>query len=167
MLALQNTHSAPTQTQREVFARNEARWPTQGDLPAGALVEVSGPHARQAVAALLARYPNSPIAWVELNLQPVPYTLQGSGLNFLKTLFIDGRKDASWAASAMVSSGEFPFVVYGTTLTTDRELRRLLKQARITQTTCILVSSRPSSSTLFQLQLRTDEQGLSVWRRRK
>lgn len=155
---------APIEAQRDTFVRTETE--TFVDLPRGALVEISGPSARRAVAALLAQNPDQAVVWIERSLAPLPPELERIRLNFERVLFVHGDQDSSWAASAVLTTGLFPLVVFGAGYSNERELRRYLRQAKATNATFLVISERPTPSTLFSVQLLAGKNGLELLRRR-
>lgn len=159
-----NENSAPVEAPRESFAQNEPK-PIQF-LPKGALVEISGPGARAKAASFLAQLGDLPAAWIEWRLDPFPPELQRTRMNYDRVLFIHGEEDSSWAASALLRSGEFPIVVYNAPISNERELRRYLRLARDSGTTFVVLNEKASSSTLFHLQIRAEGGGTEILRRR-
>ncbi|MGZ3693379.1 MAG: hypothetical protein ACXWQO_04255 [Bdellovibrionota bacterium] len=156
---------APIEAQRETIVRN-VEPEAFIDLPRGGLVEISGPNARREVAALLAANPEQAVVWIERTLEPFPADLERMRLNFERVLFVHGDSDSSWAASAVLRTGLFPLVVFSAGYSNERELRRYLRQAKQTNATFLVISERPTPSTLFSVQLLAGKNGLELLRRR-
>lgn len=156
---------APIGAQRDTIVQKEPE--TFVDLPRGALTEISGPNARKHVAALIAQNPQVPVVWIERSLEPFPEEVQRIRMNFDRVLFVHGEQDSSWAASTMMNTGLFPLMVFGAGYRSERELRRYLKQAKSTNAAFLVVSERPTSSTLFAVQLHAGKNGIELLRRRQ
>lgn len=158
---------SPMQAQRDTFAPI-AQQEKFVDLPRGALVEISGPYARREVAAMLAKNPDQAVIWIEENLEPFPADLarMQSKMSFNRVLFVDGKEDSSWTASAVLKTGLFPLVIYAAGYANERELRRYLKQAKAANATFLVISERPTPSTLFSVQLLARKNGIELLRRR-
>jgi hypothetical protein len=133
----------------------------------GHLVEISGPDARRQAARLLASYPACPAAWIETSLDPFPEELMRFRLNWDKVLFVDGKKDSSWALSSFVRSGLFPFVVYYASYGQDKELRRLRRVAQATRTMVLLLRDDPLPAWQIHSQYRTHHGKLELVRGKK
>lgn len=133
----------------------------------GNLVEISGPDARRQAARLLAAYPGCPAAWIETSLEPFPDEIRHYRLNWDKILFVDGQKDAPWALSAFIRSGEFPFVVYYAPYGRDGELRKLRRLAKATNTMVLLLRDDPLPAWQIHSQYRTHHGKLELVRGKK
>jgi hypothetical protein len=156
---------APMVSQRDTFTQKSEQ-DKFVDLPRGSLVEISGPNARKAVAELLYGNPDQAVVWIERNLDPLPPDLEHIRLNFDRVLFVHGDTDSSWAASAILRTGLFPLVVFGAGYKNERELRRYLRQAKSTNAIFLVISERPTPSTLFSVQLLAGKNGIELLRRR-
>lgn len=132
----------------------------------GNLIEVSGPDARRQAARLLESYPLCAAAWIEQSLDPFPDEVRRYRLNWDKILFVDGKKDAAWALSAFVRSGEFPIVVYYAPYGQDKELRRLRRAARASGTMVLLLREEPFPAWQIHSQYRTHQGRLELVRGR-
>lgn len=138
--------------------------PNKGLLPEGSLIEISGPEARLQAARILAENRALPAAWIEQNLEALPENLFRMRMNFEKVLFINGRRDSTWAVSSMVASQEFPIVVYYAPYENEKFLRRLRRQARESGTTVLLLREEPCFSWTIRVQLRALNGRLEVLR---
>jgi hypothetical protein len=160
MFALQEVRSAPEpifQPQEEEGLR----------FCPGILVEIAGPDARAQAARLLESYPLCPAAWIEQSLEPFPDEVRRFRLNFDKVLFIDGKKDSSWALSACVRSGDFPVVVYYAPYGPDKELRRLKRMARASGTMVLLLREETRPAWQIHSQYSTHKGRLELVRGRR
>lgn len=162
---------APSEPARETTsstpASTRAPLPDNGLLPHGSLIEISGPDARLQAARILSENRGLPAAWIEQNLEALPDDLFRVRMNFEKTLFVNGRRDSTWAVSAMVSSGEFPIVVYYAPYENEMFLRRLRRHARESGATVLLLREEPCFSWTIRVQLRAIHGRLEVLRWRK
>jgi hypothetical protein len=137
-------------------------------IPRGCLVEISGKDATAQVASFLAEHRQLPVAWVEEDMKKLPEeALRAQNPNLKKILFLDGGKDSSWAANAMLKSENFPIVVYRAPYGDIKELRRFRFFARKANATMILLREEPCFSWPIGLQLRATQDGLEVLRRRR
>lgn len=164
--SLATPFEAPRESSPEAFPQN-APLPDGGYLPEGSLVEISGPEAHRQAARILAENRGLPAAWIEHNLEGMPDDVLRARLDFDKVLFINGRRDATWALSSMVTSKEFPIVVYCAPYENEKFLRRLRRQAKESGCTVLLLREEPCFSWTIRVQLRAVNGGLDVLRWRK
>lgn len=137
-------------------------------IPRGCLVEISGQDASVQAARFLAENRQLPVAWIEEDMKKLPEgAVRAQNPNLKKILFLDGGKDSSWAANAMLKSGEFPIVVYRAPYGDIKELRRFRFFARKHNATMILLREEPCFSWPIGLQLRSSAEGIEVLRRRR
>lgn len=141
--------------------------PDDGLLPEGSLIEISGPDARQQAARILAENRHLPAAWIEQNLEALPDDLMRTKMDFKKVLFINGRRDSTWAVSSVLTSACFPIVVYYAPYENEKFLRRLRRQARETGASVLLLRDEPCFSWTIRVHLRAANGKLDVLRWRK
>ena len=135
------------------------------DFPIG-VVEISGPERFEGAARFLEENPWFHAAWVEKDLSTLPDSVTARDLDLRKILFIDGGKDASWAVSSMLKSGEFPIVVYHAPYGEVKELRRFRRQALQAKATLILIREEPCVAWPISLHIRATRGKLDVLKRR-
>jgi hypothetical protein len=138
--------------------------PNDGLLPEGSLIEISGPDARLQAARILAENRELPAAWIEQNLEALPDELLRTRMDFKKTLFINGRRDSTWAVSSVLSSRCFPIVVYYAPYENEKFLRRLRRQARESGASVLLLRDEPCFSWTIRVHLRAQNGKLDVLR---
>ncbi|HEY8278423.1 MAG TPA: hypothetical protein VIH99_02290 [Bdellovibrionota bacterium] len=138
--------------------------PDGGLLPEGSLIEISGPEARIQAARILAENRGLPAAWIEQNLEALPDEVFRSKMDFKKTLFINGRRDSTWAISSLLRSRLFPLIVYYAPYENEKFLRRLRRQARQSGATVLLLREEPCFSWTIRVQLRALQGKLDVLR---
>ncbi len=137
-------------------------------IPRGCLVEISGADASAQAARFLAEHRQLPVAWIEEDMKTLPeQAVRAANPNLQKILFLDGGKDSSWAAAAMLKSGHFPIIVYRAPYGDIKELRRFRFFARKHNATMILLREEPCFSWPIGLQLRSTAEGIEVLRRRR
>jgi hypothetical protein len=141
--------------------------PNDGLLPEGSLIEISGAEARLQAARILAQNPGVPAAWIEQNLEALPDEIFRMRMNFDKVLFVNGRRDSTWAVSSMITSRQFPVVVFCAPYENEKLLRRLRRQAREAGVTVLLLRDEPCFSWTIRVQLRAMNGSLDVLRWRK
>jgi hypothetical protein len=141
--------------------------PDNGMLPEGSLIEISGPDARLQAARILAENRALPAAWIEQNLEALPEEVLRTRMDFKKTLFINGRRDSTWAVSSVLSSRLFPIVVYYAPYENEKLLRRLRRQARESGASVLLLRDEPCFSWTIRVHLRALNGRLEVLRWRK
>lgn len=167
MFVAAHSLATPLETPREsagaVISKN-APLPNNGYLPEGSLIEISGPEARRQAARILAENRGLPAAWIEQNLEALPDDVFRARMDFDKVLFINGRRDSTWAVSSMVSSREFPIVVYYAPYENEKFLRRLRRQAAVSGCTVLLLREEPCFSWTIRVQLRAVNGALDVLR---
>jgi len=138
--------------------------PNNGLLPEGSLIEISGPQARIQAARILAENRGLPAVWIEQNLEALPDDIFRTRMDFDKVLFVNGRRDSTWAVSSMISSCEFPIVVYFAPYENEKFLRRLRRQASESGSTVLLLRDEPCFSWAIRVQLRAVNGGLDILR---
>jgi hypothetical protein len=141
--------------------------PNNGFLPEGSLIEISGPEARLQAARILAENRQLPAAWIEQNLAALPEEVLRTRMDFKKILFINGRRDSTWAASSILTSGQFPIVVYYAPYENEKLLRRLRRQARESGSSVFLLRDEPCFSWTIRVHLTARDGKLEVLRWRK
>ena len=141
--------------------------PEDGMLPEGSLIEISGPDARLQAARILAENRHLPAAWIEQNLEALPEDLHRTRMDFKKVLFINGRRDSTWAVSSILNSRCFPIVVYCAPYENEKFLRRLRRQAKQTGASVLLLRDEPCFSWTIRVHLRAQNGRLDVLRWRK
>jgi len=141
--------------------------PEEGLLPEGSLIEISGPDARLQAARILAENRQLPAAWIEQNLEALPDEVLRTRMDFKKILFINGRRDSSWAISSVLTSQLFPIVVFYAPYEDEKFLRRLRRQARESGASVLLLRPEPCFSWTIRVQLRAQNGKLDVLRWRK
>jgi hypothetical protein len=139
----------------------------QDELPQGSLIEISGPEARTQAARILSENRHVPAAWIEQELAPLPPEILSAKLNFDRVLFIDGGRDAAWAASSLLSSGHFPLLVFYAPYESESFLRRLRRLARAHHATVLLLREDPCFSWAIRVQLHAVNGRLKVLRWRQ
>lgn len=141
--------------------------PDNGILPEGSLIEISGPDARLQAARILAENRHLPAAWIEHNLEALPECVLRTRMDFKKVLFINGRRDSAWAVSSVITSQQFPIVVYYAPYEDEKFLRRLRRQAKVSGASVLLLRPNPCFSWTIRVQLRAQNGKLDVLRWRK
>ncbi len=166
MFVAAHSLAMPMETFRETqpVSAPQKPLPNDGFLPQGSLIEISGPDARLQAARILAENRLLPAAWIEQNLEALPDDLFRMKMNFDKVLFVNGRRDSTWAVSSMVTSGEFPIVVYYAPYENEKFLRRLRRQAKVSGATVLLLREEPCFSWTIRVQLRALQGRLEVLR---
>lgn len=165
MFVAAHSLATPIETAREpVPAPAMKQLPDNGLLPEGSLIEISGPEARLQAARILAANRGIAAAWIEHNLEALPDDVFRFRMNYDKVLFVNGRRDSTWAVSSMVSSGDFPVVVYCAPYENEKFLRRLRRQAKDSGTTVLLLREEPCFSWTIRVQLRALNGRLDVLR---
>lgn len=163
MLVAAHCLVTPTET-IETEIPPQKQLPGNGLLPEGSLIEISGPEARLQAARILSENPGLPAAWIEQNLEAMPDDIFRVRMNFDKVLFVNGRRDSAWAVSSMVTSRDFPIVVYYAPYENEKFLKRLRRHARESGTTILLLREEPCFSWTIRVQLRALSGRLEVLR---
>lgn len=138
----------------------------RGGFPKGCLVEISGKDAAAQAARFLEENPWMHAAWVEKDLKNLSNEVLHRDLNFSRVLFIDGKEDAGWAASALMRSGHFPVLVYHAPYGEEKELRRFRHICRERNITMILLRDEPCFAWPIAIQMRAARGNLELLRRR-
>lgn len=138
--------------------------PNDGLLPEGSLIEISGPDARLQAARILSENRGLPAAWIEQNLEALPEDLLRTRMDFKKVLFINGRRDSTWAVSSVITSRQFPIVVFYAPYENEKFLRRLRRQARESGVSVLLLREEPCFSWTIRVHLRALNGKLEVLR---
>ncbi len=133
-------------------------------LPAGSLIEISGPQARLQAARILAQNRQYSAAWIEKNIAALPDEIFRTRMDFKKTLFVNGKEDSTWTASALLNSGLFPIVVFYAPYENEKFLRRIRREARASNSTVFLLREDPCFSWAIRVQLRALNGALEVLR---
>ncbi len=122
----------------------------EGEIPRGALVEVSGALGcgkTEAVLQLLSENPEVRTAWVEENLTLYPVAFQQLRARLERMLFVDASREselALWSAQQILRSEAFGILVLVAHDLTELALRRLQLAAERVGTTVILLSDQSS-----------------------
>ncbi len=166
MFVAAHSIATPSEAPKEASCTSSAPRPLPNDglLPEGSLIEISGPDARLQAARILAENRHLPSAWIEQNLEALPDDVLRTRMNFEKVLFINGRRDSAWAVSSMLSSRQFPIVVFYAPYENEKFLRRLRRQARDSGATVLLLRENPCFSWTIRVQLRAIQGRLEVLR---
>jgi hypothetical protein len=141
--------------------------PNDGLLPEGSLIEISGPDARLQAARILAENSALPAAWIEQNLEALPEEVFRTKMDYDRVLFINGRRDSTWAVSSVITSRCFPIVVYYAPYENEKFLRRLRRQAKQSGASVLLLREEPCFSWTIRVHLRALNGKLDVLRWRK
>jgi hypothetical protein len=132
----------------------------EGEIPRGALVEVSGVMGggkTETVLRLLAENEGVRAAWVEENLTLYPVAFAQARVKLERTLFVDASHDsevALWAAQQILRSGACEIVVLVAHNVGELSRRRLQLAAERAGTTVILMCDQPSSIGTWPLALQ-------------
>jgi hypothetical protein len=138
-----------------------------GGIPRGGLVEISGPGKTEAVARLLAEHSGSAAAWIEKDFSLLPSALIQRGVPLDKIFFVEAKAECPWAATLVLRSQIFPFVVYHAPFGEEKELRRFqLLAERSRSTMLLLTEEKPTLAWPIALSLEM-EKGEAIVRRRK
>jgi hypothetical protein len=168
MLAASQWIATPTDCSKdENTALSPSQPPYPEELPSGSLIEISGPEARAQAARILAENRHVPAAWIEQQLHPLPREITEAKLNFDRVLFLNGGKDSAWAATALLSSGHFPLLVFYAPYENEAFLRRLRRLARQFDATVLLLREDPCFSWTIRVQLHAVNGRLKVLRWRQ
>lgn len=124
-----------------------------GGLPKGCLVEIAGHGKTECTVRFLSEHPGVAVAWIEGEFSLFPTALLQRRVDPAKILFIEGKKDAAWAAGVILRSGLFPFVIYHAPYKDERELRRFQLLSERARATMILLQEKPSDAWPIALQL--------------
>lgn len=138
-----------------------------GGIPRGGLVEIAGPGKTEAVARLLAEHSASPAAWIEKDFSLLPSALLQRGVPLEKIFFVEAKAECPWAATLILRSQIFPFVIYHAPFGEEKELRRFQLLAERSRSTMLLLSEeKPSLAWPIALSLEM-EKSQAIVRRRK
>ncbi len=135
-------------------------------LPKGGLVEIAGHGKTECAVRFLAEHPGIAVAWIEGEFSLFPTALLQRRVDPAKILFIEGKKDAGWAAGVILRSGLFPFVIYHAPYKDERELRRFQLLSEKARSTTILLQEKPSGAWPITLHLELKDGRLEARRRR-
>lgn len=124
-------------------------------LPRGGLVEISGRGKTEAAVRFLAENP-LPAAWIEERFSLFPTALLQREVDPARILFLEGGKEAAWAAAQVLRSQLFPILIYSAPYGEERELRRFQLLSETAKTTMLLLRPQPSKAWPIALQLRME-----------
>lgn len=137
-----------------------------GGFPKGCLVEITGPEMLSAAARFLEENPWMHAAWIEKRIDKLSTEVLHRDLNFSRVLFVDGKEDASWAASALIRSAHFPIVIYHAPYGEEKQLRRFRRYARESNCTVLLLGNEENHSWPIAFHLYASNNELKYSRRR-
>jgi hypothetical protein len=138
-----------------------------GGIPRGGLVEICGHGKTEAVAKLLAEHAHMPVAWIEKDFSLLPSALIQRGVLLDKIFFVEGKSECAWAATLVLRSQIFPFLVYHAPFGEEKELRRFqLLAERFRSTMLLLTEEKPTLAWPISLSLEM-EKSQALVRRRK
>lgn len=139
----------------------------EGGIPMGGLVELSGPGKTEAVVSLLAEHPEASVAWIEEDFSLLPSALPQRKAALDRFFFVEGKKESAWAATLILRSQLFPFLVYHAPFGEEKELRRFQLLAERSRSTMLLLQNeKPTLAWPISLSLEM-EKGETKVRRRK
>lgn len=125
-------------------------------IPLGALTQVQGPGATEALLRLLAEHPQHKAAWVEQRLSAYPpgFVQRGANLNCL--LFVEGGEHFSWALAQLLRSQVFKVVIAASPLRgegMELGLRRLQLAAEQSGTALLIAAECEGPRWALRLRL--------------
>ncbi len=122
-------------------------------LPRGILVELTGPGKTEHAVQLLAENSQLRAAWVEQRFSLLPSAFVQRQANLEKIFFVEGGQQSAWAASTILRSQLFPFLIYHAPFGETRELRRFQLLAERSNTTMILLAEKPLEERAWPIRL--------------
>lgn len=131
-------------------------------IPKGALIEFSGASGSgktSAVLKLLAENPGSRVAWIEEDFTIYPCSVEQSGVELSRVLFIEAQKrdELLWNAQQILRTSVFGFVVLQPSEPLDElVLRRLQLAAGKSRSSVILLSERPSNVGSWPISVQVE-----------
>lgn len=134
-------------------------------IPQGAVVELSGSGKTTALAHFLQENPQK-TAWLEKNFSLFPSALAQLHLSLEQFHFFHTKENSTWAATALLRSQLFPFLVYHAPHGGEKELRRFQLLSERSKTTFFLFSQKPSLAWPIALSLECRNGEIKVLKRK-
>jgi hypothetical protein len=129
-------------------------------IPRGILTEITGLKKVEFVLKFLAENKRLRVAWIEEELTIYPLAFLEHQVSLSRVLFIEAKKNASWSAFQILSSGFFECVVMTPQKQFDqRTLRRFQLEAEKSHAGIFFLTEKPHGGWPISLKIAVNEKG--------